>query len=144
VWPATEALFRERTRQFVSALFAAAGEHDATAVVQSFMTRQRLQRSWGEFQQMHPLIVAPVYTGLPFAVGAGQTTEEVAAIIQGMRMVLAVNALSLPAVALPVGTAAGLPQSVQVTGPRYGEGLCLDAAAAIEARVGILTPIDPR
>jgi amidase len=32
---------------------------------------------------------------------------------------------------------------VQVIGPRYREDLCLDAAAAIEERVGILTPIDP-
>jgi hypothetical protein len=60
------------------------------------MTRQRLQRAWGEFQQAHPLIVAPVCTGLPFAVGADLTTDEVAAIIQGMRMVLAVNVLGLP------------------------------------------------
>jgi hypothetical protein len=28
--------------------------------------------------------------------------------------------------------------------PRYREDLCLDAAQAIEDRLGILTPIDPR
>ena len=144
LWPATQAMFRDRTRQFVSALFAASGEPDPATIIQSFMTRQRLQRAWGEFQQTHPLIVAPVCTGLPFAVGADLTTDEVAAIIQGMRMVLAVNVLGLPAVALPVGTADGLPRSVQVIGPRYREDLCLDAAAAIEDRLGILTPIDPR
>src|SRR5215469_4549528 len=32
-----------------------------------------------------------------------------------------------------------LPQSVQVIGPRYREDLCLDAAAALEDRVGIIT-----
>lgn len=61
-----------------------------------------------------------------------------------MRMALAVNALGLPAVALPVGVAEGLPQVVQVIGPRYREDLCLDAAAAIEDRLGSITPIDPR
>jgi len=61
-----------------------------------------------------------------------------------MRMAMAVNALGLPAVALPVGTRDGLPQAVQVIGPRYREDLILEAAAAIEDRVGIITPIDPR
>jgi amidase len=30
-----------------------------------------------------------------------------------------------------------------VIGPRYRKDLCLDDAAAIEDRLGILTPIDP-
>jgi amidase len=28
-------------------------------------------------------------------------------------------------------------------GPRYREDLCLDAAQAIEDRLGVITPIDP-
>jgi amidase len=57
---------------------------------------------------------------------------------------MAINALGLPAVALPVGIADGLPQAVQVIGPRYREDLCLDAATVLEDRLGIITPIDPR
>ena len=144
MWPATEALFRARARTFVSALFAVADEPDLAAVIESFMTRQFLQRCWGKFQQTHPLILARPTPVLPFAPGADLTTPEVARIVGGMCMVLAVNGLGLPAVALPAGTAAGLPQSVQVIAPRYREDLCLDAAAAIEDRLGILTPIDPR
>jgi len=33
---------------------------------------------------------------------------------------------------------------IQLIGPRYREDLCLDAAAALEERLGILTPINPR
>jgi amidase len=68
----------------------------------------------------------------------------VAETIRGLRMAIAVNALGLPAVALPVGIADRPPQSVQVIGPRYREDLCLDAAAALEDSLGIITLIDPR
>jgi amidase len=42
------------------------------------------------------------------------------------------------------GLLTGLPQSVQVIDPRYREDLCLDVAQALEDRLGIMTPIDPR
>ena len=92
----------------------------------------------------HPLIVAPIFIDIPFEVATDLANGRVAETICGMRMALAVDALGLPAVALPVGTGGGLPQSVQIIGPRYREDLCLDAAAALEDRVGIITPIDPR
>jgi hypothetical protein len=34
-------------------------------------------------------------------------------------------------------------QAVQMISPRYREDLCLDAPAALEERVGVITPIDP-
>jgi amidase len=132
------------TKQFMSAFFEVAGDPDPVTTLQSFMTRQSLLRAWGEFQERHPLIVAPIFTDVPFEAGTDLDDGRVAETIHGMRMTLAVNALGLPAVALPVGVGDGLPQSVQVIGPRYREDLCLDAAAALEDRVGIITPIDPR
>jgi amidase len=56
-----------------------------------------------------------------------------------------VNLLGLPAVAVPAGCDGGLPQAVQIIGPRFREDLCLDAAEVIEERTGAgQTPIDPR
>jgi amidase len=132
------------TNRFMSAFFEVAGDPDPVTAMQSFVIRQSLARAWGEFQETHPLIVAPISTDIPFEAGKDLATPEVAAIIRCMRMALAVNALGLPAVALPVGIGDGLPQAVQVIGPRYREDLCLDAAAALEDRLGIITPIDPR
>jgi amidase len=132
------------TRRFMTAFFEAAGEPDAIAAEGAFVTRHRLLRAWSEFQEALPLIVAPIATEPPFEVGTDLEEGRVAETIGTMRMTIAVNALGLPAVALPVGVADGLPQAVQVIGPRYREDLCLDAAQAIEDRLGILTPMGPR
>ena len=132
------------TRRFMSAFFEAAGDPDPVAAEQSFVTRQALLRSWSEFAEHHPLIVAPIATEMPSQAGTDLDEGRVVEDLRIMRMAMAVNALGLPAVALPVGIADGLPQAVQVIGPRYREDLCLDAAAALEDRIGILTPIDPR
>jgi amidase len=132
------------TKQFISAFFEVAGDSDPVTTLQGFMVRQSLLRAWGEFQEAHPLIVAPIFSDIPFEVGTDLDDGSVAETIRGMRMALAVNALGLPAVALPVGIGDGLPQAVEVIGPRYREDLCLDAAAALEERVGIIAPIDPR
>jgi amidase len=142
-WEIWAPLVRPYTEEFVLALFEVAGDPDPGMHMQSFVTRHSLLRAWGEFQESHPLIVAPISTDIPFEVGKDRTAPEVADIVSGMRMALAVNVLGVPAVALPVGIGDGLPQAVQVIGPRYREDLCLDAAAALEDRLGIITPIDP-
>lgn len=130
--------------RFVAAFFEAAGYPDAVATEQAFITRQALLRAWGEFQETRPLIVAPIATEIPRQAGTDLDEGQVAEDIRTMRMAMAVNTLGLPAVALPVGIGEGLPQAVQVIGPRYREDLCLDAAQAIEERQGVVTPIDPR
>ena len=143
-WQTMSQMIPADTVRFLSAFYEVAGDPDPVRTVQSFVTRHSLLRAWGEFQETHPLIVAPIYTDVPFEAGTDLDDGRVAETIHGMRMAMAVNALGLPAVALPVGIGNGLPQSVQVIGPRYREDLCLDAAAVVEDRLGIITPIDPR
>ena len=63
--------------------------------------------------------------------------------IQSLRLTEACNLLGLPAVVVPVGVADGLPMGVQLIGPRFHEDLCLDAAEAVEQRLGTITPIEP-
>lgn len=143
-WKMMSPMLPADTQRFLSEFYKAAGDKDPVMIMQSFMTRQSLLRAWGEFQEEHPLIVAPVCTDIPFEVGTDLEDGRVADTIRGMRMAIAVNALGLPAVTVPVGVSEGLPQAVQVIGPRYREDMCLDAAEAIERQFGILTPIDPQ
>jgi amidase len=134
----------EETRRFMAAFFGAADEPDAVAAEGAFVTRHRLLHAWSVFQRTRPLIVAPIATEPPFRVGTDLGDGRVAETIETLRMTIAINALGLPAVAVPVGVVDGLPQAVQVIGPRFREDLCLDAAEAIESAAGVLTPIDPR
>jgi amidase len=111
----------------------------------AYAERQALGREWGEWLAQKPLVLAPTYAAPPFEVGFDLIgPEAVNELLGGMRMNVPVNLLGLPAVAVGAGLEGGLPQGVQVIGPRFREDLCLDAAQAIETALGTLTPIDPR
>ena len=144
IWPLMEPVVCDDANLFMHTFLDLIPAAEMAEYVQTFMVRQALGRAWGEFQERYPLIVAPIATEPPFAVGADLTADGIAAIAASMRMVVPVNLLGLPAVAVPTGVADGLPQAVQVIGPRFREDLCLEAAQAIEDACGLLTPIDPR
>ena len=93
---------------------------------------------------VHP-IVTPISNEPAFPVDLdlvdADTTRR---IMRAQIMQLAVPVLGLPAVSVPTGVADGLPMGVQIAASRFREDLCLEAAAAIEARAPMATPIDPR
>jgi amidase len=115
------------------------------AAFDPMMERAAIYRAWDEWMVTTPLLLAPIVPDGPFPVGADLDPEWCAGWPGQLRMTVAVNVLGLPSAAVPVGIGQdGLPQVVQIIGPRFREDLCLDAAAAIEARAPRLTPIDPR
>jgi hypothetical protein len=71
---------------------------------------------------------------LPFLNGADVTTEGAADAMEMFRPVLPANLLGLPSVCVPAAgdTDSGLPIGVLVTGARYTESVCLDAAEIVE------------
>ncbi len=115
------------------------------AHLKALAERTRLIRDWYAFMEQTPLILAPVCTELPYA--QGFDVESAARTMQIWRQsstLMALPVLGLPGMAVPTGTANGLPVGVQIIGPRFREDLCLAAAEAIEARAPRITPIDPR
>jgi len=125
---------------FEPAWTAAAGK----TAFDPMMERAAIARAWHAWMRRAPLILAPVCARQPFEVGADLDPQWLAGWPAALRITVAANLLGLPAVTVPVGCDGGLPQAVQIIGPRFREDICLDAAAAIEAGTGTLTPIDPR
>ena len=110
-----------------------------------FGARNRLAREWAQFFERYPLVIAPVNTAGPFEVGFDLGgADEIAQLLRAFRLVVALNLLGLPAAVVPSGVSGGLPQAVQLIAGRYREDICLDAAEAVEAALGTITPIDPR
>ncbi|SFS14225.1 amidase [Microbacterium sp. cf046] len=99
--------------------------------------------AWESFQAQHPIILGPVSArrmppiGYDLS-GPAATTE----LWRAHRLLVAVNFLGLPSVALPTGLDEdGIPTGVQVIGPRNGDHIALAAGRAIEAALGTLTPV---
>ena len=126
-------------------ILATTRDLDIEAYMRALGERARHVRDWMAFMERYPLVVGPVSTEPPFEVGFDVADAETTArVLHAQRLLVAMNLLGLPAVAVPTGLVDGVPMGVQVIGSRYRETLCLDAAEVIEARHALGTPIDPR
>jgi amidase len=134
----------ESGRRHVEIMLALAGPVTAQRYQAACEAQQAIAQEWRDFQRLHPLVLAPVSTQPPFARGADVEPAALEAIIRSMSLVVAVNLLGVPAVVVPTGIGDGLPQVAQIIGACGCEDLCLDAAEAVEAAVGVLTPMEPR
>ena len=122
-----------------------APEVDLAGYMRLVGERTRLMRSWMQFLKTYPLIVGPVSNIPPFRPNEDVGSRaEVERIFMAQTLMVGVNLLGLPSVAVCTGLRDGLPGGVQIIGSRYREDLCLDAAQAIEDAAGRVTPIDPR
>lgn len=111
-------------------VFATAAEYGA-----AWARRPVIEAAWRRLQAEHPVILGPVSTGgipaVDFDLGG---PEQATTAWRMLRLVVVVNFLGLPAVAVPTGPGAdGLPTGVQLIGPMHGEAAALAAARDVEA-----------
>ncbi len=113
---------------------------DLSGYMQAIARRSRVLREWLAFLERYPLILAPVSVKRTPGVNADLAHDHAVGDILGhdMRFTCALSVLGLPVAVTPAGLLDGQPVGVQLIGSRYREDICLDAAAAIEARVGVL------
>ncbi len=115
-----------------------------TLLADALVRRSQRLREWSGFFEEHALWLTATSTELPFEIAADTASvDRVARIINGHRVLMATSALGLPSAVVPVGLIEGLPQSVQIVGPRFSELHCLDAAEQVEAGIEPLTPMEP-
>ena len=140
-----EMALSEESMGFLNNGAEAFGDPTPATMTASHQLRLEVARAWAEFQVTYPYIVGPTWTQKPFAHGFDIIDfDSGMKVLEMMRFVLPQNLLGIPAVCVPTGVAGGMPTGVQVTGRRFREDECFDAAKVIEASVGVLTPIDPR
>jgi amidase len=117
-----------------------AAQLDQAGYMKAISDRSRHIRNWMMFLEDYPLVLAPTTVRRTPEVNADLKGEQrIKEVFQNdLRFISAINVLGLPAAVVPVGLLDGLPVGVQIVGSRYREDLCLDAAAAIESKTGVL------
>ncbi len=114
------------------------------SVTEIFTERDRLAVVWSTLLQRYPVVVGPTWADLPFLHDADLDPDGLETTLGRLQFITPANLLGLPAVAVPMGVADGLPTGIQVYADRWREDLCLEVAGLIENTVGRITPIDPR
>jgi len=125
----------------IRAAIEGANPLDQTGYMKAIAERSRHIRNWMLFLEEYPLVLAPTTVRQTPEVNADLASDQRARELfkNDLRFISSINVLGLPAAVVPVGLHEGLPVGVQIIGSRYREDMCLDAAEAIEGRVGVLT-----
>ncbi|HZT19392.1 MAG TPA: amidase [Dongiaceae bacterium] len=149
-WPALEKLADEGVKRINAFFMQSAPALDLPGYQRALAEIRAHRRAWSLFLERYPIVLGPNSGDLAFEIGFdARDLEAFRHVMRSQALMVAVNLLGLPAVAVPTGMTAaadaplGLPLGVQVIAGRFREDLALDAAEVVEARLGLATPIDP-
>jgi amidase len=120
------------SKQNQRSMEAGAGLSDAD-VGRAGQHRDRLRRSLTGLLERYPVLALPTLAEPPPRLGERGQVPVTA-------FTAPVNLTGLPALALPVPTSAGLPASLQLIGPAYGEERLIAIGRMIEEAVASLRP----
>ncbi len=114
--------------------------HDLRGYMEAISYRSRVLRNWLAFLESYPVILTPLSVKRTPAADAdlGGDARVRSLFWNDLRFMSSINVLGLPAAVVPIGLVEGTPVGVQLIGSRYREDVCLVAAEAIEAKVGIM------
>jgi amidase len=131
-------------RKFLELILAGVPELELAGYMRGLASRSTYARQWNQFFDNFDLVLGPVSTLPPFEVGFDLLgIENALQIAEALALTVTCNLLGLPAVVVPVGSAAGLPQVVQIIGGPRQEIACLRAAQVLETTFGPFDPIVP-
>jgi amidase len=150
IMPLVEEIGDEGMKGAAATYYAAArdwwGERpDLEVYMNGYARRGTLVGRLQAFMQDYPLVLLPVSAEQAF-----EHDADISSIESGLRVVaaqwsmMAIPLLGFPAISVPTGVVDGLPVGVQLLGRRFREDAVFDAAEVVEARGGVLTPIDAR
>jgi amidase len=121
-----------------TAVFGSVGDY-----ADAWGQRLVIAAAWEQFQSEHPVVLGPVSARRMPLIGydlSGPTATT--QLWRDHRLLVTVNFLGLPSVAVPTGLDAdGIPSGVQLIAPRNGDHIALAAARDVEAVVETVTPI---
>ncbi|MEV7510980.1 amidase [Streptomyces sp. NPDC091201] len=144
-WPAVRGLLGEGGDRYMAMVMERTPPATSGELVALMGTWLNIRRSWAAFLHEHPLLLGPSFTEPPVEPGLESRDRRGRdRVASGLRLCAVTSFVGVPAVAVPTGTADGLPCGVQIVGRAFREDLCLDAAQAVQDRLGVLTPVDPR
>ncbi|AXK33383.1 indole acetimide hydrolase [Streptomyces armeniacus] len=144
-WPVVRTLLGKDGHRYIEMSMDKSAPVELAEYLRLTGVRLNIQRAWAEFQREYPLLLGPVFAQPPVAPGAESASAEGHEFFgRALGLCSVTSFVGVPAVAVPGGVFGGLPQGVQVIGRFFREDQCLDAAAVIEERVGVLTPVEPR
>ncbi len=123
-----------KRRIMIGTYALSAGYYDAY-YAQAQRTRTLIIQDFARAFDRFDFLISPTSPTVAFKIG--ERTADPLAMYQSDLCTIPVNLAALPGISLPAGFSAGLPVGLQIIGPHFSERGLLNAAYAVEQKLGV-------